>query len=42
MKVVKGPHWHRWGSNEEERFFKTYYIFLKMNAGPFARYLRLS
>jgi len=36
--VTKGPNWHQWARNEEERFFKSYYVFLMMIAGPFSRY----
>ena len=38
MKVAKGQLWNAWGKSEEERFFKSYYVFLKLNAGPFSRY----
>lgn len=38
MRVIKGPRWNAWGGSEEERFFKSYYVFLKLNAGPFSRY----
>ena len=38
MRVVKGQSWNTWGKTEEERFFKAYYVFLKLNAGPFSRY----
>lgn len=38
LAVTKGPNWHEWAPNEEERFFKSYYVFLMRNAGPFSRY----
>ena len=38
MKVIKGQDWNKWGPSEEERFFKTYYVFLKLNTSPFSRY----
>src|SRR5215210_3597285 len=38
MKVTKGQLWNVWGKSEEERFFKSYYVFLKLNAGPSSRY----
>jgi hypothetical protein len=37
MKVVKGQEWCFWGRSEEERFFKSYYVFLKLNANPYSR-----
>jgi len=30
-EVKKGNTWTNWATNEEERFFKSYYVFLKMN-----------
>lgn len=38
MRVTKGSGWKWWGKNEEERFFKTYYVFLGLNTGPYSRY----
>lgn len=38
MTVRKGHDWQHWASNEEERFFKSYYVFLKRNIGPLARF----
>jgi hypothetical protein len=38
FSVTKGPDWSAWASTEEERFFKTYYLFLKRIAGPNSRY----
>lgn len=38
MRVTKETQWKRWAETEEERFFKTYYVFLKNNVGPFSRY----
>lgn len=38
MRVTKGHSWSGWANSEEERFFKSYYIFLMINAGPFSRY----
>src|SRR5215203_496229 len=38
MPVTKGPDWNKWAKTKEERFFKTYYVFLKQVVGPFSRY----
>lgn len=38
MKVKKGSYWKGWGSSEEERFFKAYYVFLMRNIGPYSRF----
>jgi hypothetical protein len=38
MKVSKGQYWKEWASTEEERFFKSYYVFLMQNIGPHFRY----
>lgn len=29
MRVHKDRQWRKWGKNEEERFFKSYYVFLE-------------
>lgn len=38
MRVKRGTFWRAWGPNEEERFFKTYYVFLRMNMSRYCRY----
>lgn len=38
MEVVRGESWKSWASNEEKRFFKAYYVFLRMNMRAFIRY----
>lgn len=38
MTVRKGHNWQHWASSEEERFFKSYYVFLKRNIGPLSRF----
>lgn len=38
MNVRKGQYWNKWAVSEEERFFKSYYVFLKNNIGPYFRY----
>jgi hypothetical protein len=38
MTVTKGRHWQSWARTEEERFFKSYYVFVMRNAGPSSRY----
>jgi len=38
MKVHRGPAWKSFGSNEATRFFKTYYVFLRMTMGLHSRY----
>ena len=38
LQAVKGHAWHKWANTDEERFFKSYYVFLMRNAGPFSRY----
>lgn len=37
-RVRCGPEWVRWGRNEEERFFKSYYVFLRRNLKIAERY----
>jgi hypothetical protein len=38
MEVKRRKTWHNWASNEEQRFFKAYYVFLRMNMSMFSRY----
>lgn len=38
MQVQKGESWKEWAPTEEQRFFKTYYIFLRLNTLPYYRY----
>jgi hypothetical protein len=38
LHITKGPHWRSFGRNEEERFFKSYYVFFKIFAGSGCRY----
>jgi len=37
-RVLRGPEWSLWGRNEEERFFKSYYVFLRRNLKVADRY----
>jgi Protein of unknown function (DUF3800) len=36
--VERGPQWHKFGRNEEQRFFKAYYVFLRLNMSLYRRY----
>lgn len=38
LEVRCGPRWKDWATNEEERFFKSYYFFLRGLMSPFCRY----
>jgi Protein of unknown function (DUF3800) len=38
LQIEKGLNWHRWGRNEEERFFKSLYFFLMRCTHPAYRY----
>jgi hypothetical protein len=38
MKVSRGKMWYSWAPDEEQRFFKAYYVFLRMNMSMFSRY----
>ena len=38
LEVRRGPRWKAWADNEEERFFKSYYFFLRGLMSPFCRY----
>lgn len=38
LHIDKGPHWRAFGTTEEERFFKAYYVFFKMFSTASYRY----
>jgi len=38
MEVKRNKAWKSWASSEEKRFFKTYYVFLRMNMRSYIRY----
>lgn len=38
LEVQCGNFWKEWGPNEENRFFKSYYVFLRKNMSPMCRY----
>lgn len=37
-EVNRGPQWRDFGRDEESRFFKAYYVFLRMNMSLYSRY----
>ena len=38
MEVKRDKNWRVWAPNEEQRFFKAYYVFLRRHISSFARY----
>lgn len=34
-EVIRDRTWTNWGRNEEERFFKSYYVFIRRNLRPY-------
>lgn len=34
-EVIRDRTWTNWGKNEEERFFKSYYVFIRRNLRPY-------
>lgn len=38
LEVIRDITWKNWAPTEEQRFFKSYYVFLRRNMSPLCRY----